>query len=67
MQGHRNKNPGSEGDLLVSLSYSPLSCKLEGIIHKATGLRKYDRFGLSGMNNAYKSIAVRDLYVSVAL
>ena len=41
----------SEGDLHVSLSWSPLSYKLEGIIHKATGLRKYDiMFGLSGMN-----------------
>ena len=29
-----------QGDLLISISYSPRSYKLEGIVHKATGLRK---------------------------
>ena len=38
----------SQGNLLVSLSYSPATSKLEGIIHKATGLRKYGLFGRSG-------------------
>ena len=37
-----------QGDLLVSLCYSPVSCKLAGIISKATGLRKDDMFGKAG-------------------
>ena len=43
-------NSNYQGDLLISLSYCPRSCKLEGIIHKATGLKKCDTFGLSGIN-----------------
>lgn len=37
-----------QGDLLVSLSFSPVSRKLAGIISKATGLRKHDMFGKAG-------------------
>ena len=37
------------GDLLVSLMYNPTTHEFKGIIHKATGLKKCDMFGLSGI------------------